>query len=299
MDNDTPVYAVEITSAPADIVILAELLETLDLPPTAVSSYENVETKCGTTFILCDTPAEQASARAQVDTMLPLWQEYLNEPLREIRNTEIKREDWSESWKKYFHTFRASQRLVIKPSWEEFQAEPQDILLEIDPGMCFGTGSHGTTKGCLVYLDEIALEQNAAALSVIDAGCGSGILSIAARKLGYDNIYAFDYDPQAVKVSKENFELAGIKDIPVEEGDVHDIVPPFQADVVLANILAHILVEAREHLLTLVRPGGTLILSGILEDQYPGVKEAFAALGCREIDNRTFTPWISGKFIVP
>lgn len=294
---DTPIYAVELRSSREDIAALDELLSALDLPPTALSSYEDLENDCGTTFILCDTPAEQHAARAQLEALLPLWSEVLAAPAGPITEREIRREDWSESWKKYFHPFRASKRLVIKPTWEEFTPEADDILLEIDPGMCFGTGSHGTTMGCLQFLDEIA-EEMTQPLTLIDAGCGSGILSLAARKLGgYGSIYAFDYDPQAIMVSKEN--LVGIDDIEIEEGDVHSVVPPFKADVVAANILAHILLEAKEHLLTMVKPGGLLLLSGILNEQYPAVAEAFTALGCKEIKRVALKEWTTGKFVTP
>ncbi len=296
--EETPIYAVEMQSSREDIAILSELLSTLDLPPTAVSSYEDLEKDCGTTFILCDTPAEQHAARRQLESMLPLWEPLLSAPLGGITERPIKREDWSESWKKYFHPFRASTRLVIKPTWEDYQAEPGDVLLEIDPGMCFGTGSHGTTKGCLQYIDDIAAEFNAP-LTMIDAGCGSSILSMAARKLGYGRIFAFDYDPQAMIVSRENLDFAHIDDVELAQGDVHDIVPPFQADVVIVNILAHILLEAKENILSMVKPGGILILSGILNQQYPATAQAFIDLGCTEVDHKVLTDWTSGRFIVP
>ncbi len=297
---DTPIYAVEIETDNRDVAVLGELLSAMDLPPQALSSYENLETGRGITYVLCDTSAEETAARAQVEALLEQWGSLLAGPVHEIRDKTIKREDWSESWKKYFHPFRASRRLVIKPSWEDFTAEPDDILLEIDPGMCFGTGSHGTTRGCLEFLDDLADEKNPdRPRSLIDAGCGSGILSMAADKLGYGPIFAFDYDPQAILVTHENFDRAGLKTVQVSEGDVHDLVPPFQADLVLANILAPILLEAKENLLQMVRPGGLVVLSGILTSQYPHIKQAFEALGAVELENRTLADWTSGLFRRP
>jgi len=297
---NTPIYAVEIETDNRDVATLGELLSAMDLPPQALSSYENLETRRGTNYVLCDTPAEATAARMQVEALLEQWQTLLDGLVYAIREKEIKREDWSESWKKYFHPFRASKRLVIKPSWEEFTADPTDILLEIDPGMCFGTGSHGTTRGCLEFLDDLADDANPdRPRTLIDAGCGSGILSMAADKLGYGPTFAFDYDPQAILVTNENFARAGLTTVQVSEGDVHDLVPPFQADLVLANILAPILLEAKENLMNMVRPGGLVVLSGILTTQYPHIREAFQALGAEELETRTVADWTSGLYRKP
>ena len=297
---DAPIHAVEIETENRDVPVLGELLAAMDLPPQALSSYENLETGVGTTYVLCDTAAEETAARAQVEALLAQWSNILSSPVRAIRDRVIKREDWSESWKKYFHPFRASKRIVIKPSWEEFTADPDDILLEIDPGMCFGTGSHGTTRGCLEFLDNLADDANPSRpRSLIDAGCGSGILCMAADKLGYGPIYAFDYDPQAILVTRENFQRAGLEGVVLEEADVHDVRPPFQADLALVNILAPILVEARGNIMEMVRPGGLVVLSGILASQYPHIREAFEKLGAVELENWTLADWTSGLFRKP
>lgn len=295
MEDNPPVFAVEIAVGETTVPVLLDLLATLDLPPTAISSYEDVDAHCGTVYILTDTAEEQHAARRQVDGALPHWEELLPEPVREIRLTAIKREDWAESWKKYFHPFRASRRIVIRPSWEPYQAGAGDILLEIDPGMCFGTGNHGTTMACIQFLDEIAMERGAG-LSFTDAGCGSGILSMAARKLGYSPVFAFDYDPQCVTTSRENLAAAGIDGVELAVGDVHDVAVPFRADVVVANILGHILLEADRHLLSMVAPGGLLILSGILNEQYPAIGGHFEKLGLRQLECRVIKEWSTGLF---
>ena len=291
---DESIYAVLIETAAEDVSALDELMATLDLPPQSVSSYEDLESATGITYILCDTQEEASAARAHVTPILRQWEHLLSEPIRKIDETTIKREDWSESWKKYFHPFRASNRLVIKPSWENYTAQPDDIVLEIDPGMCFGTGSHGTTMGCLQYIDELADATNRP-YSLIDAGCGTGILSMAAHRLGYGPIFAFDYDPAAIHVSDENLTRTGIREqVQLSEGDVHTIQPPFQADLVVANILAPILLTAAENLAEMVRPGGRLVLSGILTSQYDEVLERFLRLGFQDIERRTIKEWTSG-----
>ncbi len=291
---DESIYAVLIETAAEDVSALDELMATLDLPPQSVSSYEDLESATGITYILCDTQEEASAARAHVTPILRQWEHLLSEPIRKIDETTIKREDWSESWKKYFHPFRASNRLVIKPSWEDYTAQPDDIVLEIDPGMCFGTGSHGTTMGCLQYIDELADATNRP-YSLIDAGCGTGILSMAAHRLGYGPIFAFDYDPAAIHVSDENLTRTGIREqVQLSEGDVHTIQPPFQADLVVANILAPILLTAAENLAEMVRAGGRLVLSGILTSQYDEVLERFLRLGFQDIERRTIKEWTSG-----
>ncbi|MBR4518801.1 MAG: 50S ribosomal protein L11 methyltransferase [Victivallales bacterium] len=291
---DESIYAVLIETSAEDVSALDELMATLDLPPQSVSSYEDLESATGITYILCDTQEEASAARAHVTPILRQWEHLLSEPIRKIDETTIKREDWSESWKKYFHPFRASNRLVIKPSWEDYTAQPNDIVLEIDPGMCFGTGSHGTTMGCLQYIDELADATNRP-YSLIDAGCGTGILSMAAHRLGYGPIFAFDYDPAAIHVSDENLTRTGIREqVQLSEGDVHTIQPPFQADLVVANILAPILLTAAENLAEMVRPGGRLVLSGILTSQYDEVLERFLRLGFQDIERRTIKEWTSG-----
>ena len=288
------IYAVLIETAAEDVPALDELMGTLDLPPQAVSSYEDLESGVGKTFILCDTPEEATAAETHVTPILRQWEHLLSEPIRSITQTTIRREDWSESWKKYFHPFRASKRLVIKPSWEDYTAAPEDIVLEIDPGMCFGTGSHGTTMGCLQYIDELAAASDRP-YSLIDAGCGTGILSMAAHRLGYSPIFAFDYDPAAIHVSDENLTRTGIRDqVELAEGDVNTLTPPFQADLVVANILAPILLTAAENLAKMVRPGGRLVLSGILTSQYDEVLERFVRLGFQDIERRTIKEWTSG-----
>ena len=297
-DLSASIFAVDVKVLPEMLEAMMELFLGMDFPETAVCSYEDVEAHTATVSVLCDSEAEQTAALSRIEKSIPVWKEMLGDSSLSLSTRLIRREDWSESWKKYFHPFRASHRLVIKPSWEAFEAGEGDILLEIDPGMCFGTGSHGTTKGCLQYLDEIEAEKGPG-LSCIDAGCGSGILSMAARRLGYGKLVGFDYDPQAVATSRENLLAAGITDVELLCADVHTWRPDSPADVVVVNILAHILQEAAKNILAMCRPGGILVLSGILQEQYDAVRDCFIKLGCREENRRTIDVWTSGRFVTP
>lgn len=189
---------------------------------------------------------------------------------------ELPVEDWAEAWKKFFHTEKISDRIWIKPSWEPCPAPPGDVVIEIDPGMSFGTGQHGTTRGCLVMIDQLTKTQPGATFA--DLGCGSGILTIAAAKLGYTRLIALDNDPLAVRIARENAELNGVADqIRFMTGDVAEAGLEGACDIVVANILAPVLIAHAPVLASFLAPtpDARIILSGILNPQATDVQKAF------------------------
>jgi len=191
---------------------------------------------------------------------------------------ELPVEDWAETWKKFFHTEKVSDRIWIKPSWETCPAPPGDIVIEIDPGMSFGTGQHGTTRGCLEMIDQLTGSHPGATFA--DLGCGSGILTIAAAKLGYTRLIALDNDPLAVRIAKENAELNGVADqIRFMTGDVAEAGLDGACDIVVANILAPVLIANARVLASFLAPTphARIILSGILNPQAADVQAAFEA----------------------
>ncbi len=202
-------------------------------------------------------------------------------------------QDWAESWKHFFRVQRVSERIVIRPTWEPYEPRPGDVVIDLDPGMSFGTGNHGTTQACLVFLDQLALAD--VGRSVLDMGCGSGILAIAARKLGFVEVAAFDNDPDAVAIARDNAadNEAGVV---FEVCDLAHNVR--QADVVVANILAPVLIDHAAVIAAAVKPGGqeALILSGILDTQYAAVRTAFEAHGFAEERSLLVGEWRSGLF---
>jgi Ribosomal protein L11 methylase len=230
----------------------------------------------------------------------------------------LAKEDWTESWKKFFHVLHATKRVVIRPAWEEYAAAPGEIVIDIEPGMSFGTGLHATTRACIGFIERLALEAGAdgngggnagnagngdkqsratcAALRLVDMGCGSGILAIAARKLGFAQVSGFDHDPLSIKISKENADANGLPGIPFSECDI--LCPPLpEADIFVANILAPVLEQAAPFVRAAIpAQTGRLVLSGILETQYDSVKTIYESLGFREIETAVEGEWKSGLF---
>ncbi|MEI6563973.1 MAG: 50S ribosomal protein L11 methyltransferase [bacterium] len=205
---------------------------------------------------------------------------------------ELPVEDWAETWKKFFHAEKISERIWIKPSWETCAAGPGDIIVEIDPGMSFGTGQHGTTRGCLQLMDRLSVTHPGATLA--DIGCGSGILTIAAAKLGYRNLVALDNDPNAVRIAHENAVLNGVADrIRFMTGDLAEAGLDGTCDIVVANILAMVLIT---HAHTLVgylspSPDARLILSGILNPQAADVRSAYEAQNMSLVEALQLGEW--------
>jgi ribosomal protein L11 methyltransferase len=192
----------------------------------------------------------------------------------------LKEEDWANSWKSNFKPTRIGRRLVMKPSWEPFTAEEGDIVLELDPGMAFGTGTHATTRLCLEAIERLmTAEQGSTAGSteLLDVGCGSGVLGIAAALYGAKKVTSIDIDPIAVSVTIENATINGVeKVLTASETPLAEV--EWKYDIVIANILAEDLVRMRMSLLERMAEGGFLILSGILVEREELVISGFSTL---------------------
>jgi ribosomal protein L11 methyltransferase len=191
----------------------------------------------------------------------------------------LKEEDWANSWKANFKPTRIGERLVIRPSWELFEAADGDIILELDPGMAFGTGTHATTKLCLELLENLVFRENAFKKNraVLDVGCGSGVLGIAAALFGADKVVSIDIDPIAIAVTSENAAINAVGSIVTAfETPLAELVDNY--GIVLANILAEELVKMGSLLTDRVTAGGFLILSGILTEREAFVIAGFAQL---------------------
>jgi len=187
----------------------------------------------------------------------------------EIIVKELEQEDWVNKWKKDIKPIKVTNKLVIKPTWEEYQSGEGEIIIELDPGLAFGTGYHGTTSGCLEMIEKYLQPD----FDVLDIGTGTGILSIAATKLGTRSNFALDIDPVAVKVAKENAKLNQVLDqIDFAQGDLLDVVDG-KYDLVIANILPHVIKRLIPDLPKVAKVGSISILSGIIEEKADMIKD--------------------------
>ncbi|TWT14419.1 50S ribosomal protein L11 methyltransferase [Streptococcus sp. sy010] len=185
-----------------------------------------------------------------------------------IRVQDLAEEDWADNWKKYYEPARITHDLTIVPSWTEYRASANEKVIRLDPGMAFGTGTHPTTKMSLYALSQVLRGGE----TVLDVGTGSGVLSIASSLLGAKEIYAYDLDDVAVRVAQDNIALnQTVANIKVAAGDLLRGVEQ-EADVIVANILADILVNLTEDAYRLVKDEGYLIMSGIISDKWDLVK---------------------------
>ncbi len=207
--------------------------------------------------------------------------------------SQVRSEDWSNSWKVNFKPLRVGKRLLIVPSWEEANQQPDDIVLHLDPGMAFGTGGHETTRLCLELLEKIMDELPTGKIaSVLDLGTGSGILAMAAVKLGAGPVHAVDIDPLAVEVAKENLAINQLADkVECSTTPLESIAADF--DIILANILAEELVRLAPQIINRLAAGGKLVLSGILAEKEEFVRNGFARHPVKFIETCSDGEWVA------
>jgi ribosomal protein L11 methyltransferase len=190
--------------------------------------------------------------------------------------SEVNEEDWATAWKKYYHPVKISERFTIVPTWEDYTPVSTDeLIIELDPGMAFGTGTHPTTVMCLQALEKVVKDGD----SVVDVGTGSGVLSVGAALLGARQVHALDLDLVAVNAARENVELNKVDHlVEVFHGNLLDTVKE-PADVVVANILAEIIMTFTDDAFSIVKPGGYFVTSGIIGAKKEDVKNALIASG--------------------
>ncbi len=203
--------------------------------------------------------------------------------------TPILDQDWTAGWKESIPVLHLGRRVVVKPSWREYTAQPGELLLEMDPGLAFGTGLHPTTQLCAEALEDLVQPGT----RVLDLGTGTGILSLVAAKLGAGDILAVDNDINAVAVTRRNARANAVAhQIRVLHGSLAEVGEPY--DLVVANILAHVIITmAASGLDTRIRRGGTLVASGILEEQADEVAAALTAQGLSVIERRQRDGWVA------
>lgn len=200
----------------------------------------------------------------------------------------IQEEDWAHSWKKYWHPMKISNNIVICPSWETYEIKNNEMKIELDPGCAFGTGSHPTTRLCTVAIEKYIKSGD----KVADIGMGSGILSIAALKLGAQSIIGVDNDDTVIEVAKDNARNNNVLEgCNFYEGSACDVNGKY--NIVVANILAHILIDIMQDLVKLLDNGSKLILSGIIKEKTQDVIEAAKQFGLTDIEVMNEDNWVA------
>jgi ribosomal protein L11 methyltransferase len=217
-------------------------------------------------------------------------------PIGELRTRIVDEADWATAWQEHFHVLHLGRRLVIKPSWRRHRKTGDQVVIDLDPGMAFGTGLHPTTRLCLIALE--ARADRGPLGRVLDVGCGSGILSIAAVRLGATRALGVDIDPIAVEATVANARHNRVgKRVRAREGSVPTGEGPF--DTVLANLIAGVLMEIAPDLAGELVPGGSLIGSGIFIDREDPTREALEAVGFEVTGRWVESDWVALEAVLP
>jgi ribosomal protein L11 methyltransferase len=228
-------------------------------------------------YVPARDPEVAERAAAEAGEALGHLQAFGLRPIGALTTRIVHEADWAEAWKAHFPVLRVGRRIVIKPTWREHAPAEDDVVLDLDPGMAFGTGLHPTTRLCLIALEWIADQGRLQGARVLDVGCGSGILSIAAAKLGAQSVYSVDIDPIAIEATTINAARNGLSEvIRTRVGSLPTESVPF--DVVAANLIASVLIDLAPELAAEMRRDGTLVASGIFVDRERDVREAFAGV---------------------
>ena len=223
---------------------------------------------------------------------------YVNEKLVELKEMGIDlgeakvehekmyEEDWANTWKQYYKPSKVGEKIVVKPIWEEYEEKEGELVVNLDPGMAFGTGTHETTRMCIQALEKYVKEES----TVFDVGCGSGILAIAAAKLGAKLAVGVDLDPVAVESSIENVGYNNLNNIEILHGNLVEVIDG-KADIVVANILAEIICILTDDVKRVMKDGGVFITSGIIHDRVDMVCEKLEATGFEVIEKNRDGEW--------
>ena len=237
------------------------------------------------TYVPHDRRLEQRYSR--IDTAVRLVAHVGD--ISELRVRVVEEQEWADAWKEHFHVLRVGERAVIVPTWRDYEPREDDVVISIDPGMAFGTGHHPTTRMCMELLEQY-IEPGC---RVLDLGCGSGILSILAAKLGASEVLGLEIDSTAAAVAASNVEMNGVQDtVKIQEATLpYPHAPLGNYDLLVANVSAKVITDLAEHIVDVVRSGGRSIFSGILDRQRAGVVERMGELGVTFDNGSTDEDW--------
>ena len=284
-------------SAEAEEAVTALLENLFHQPP---STYTDMETKAIVASVFCRensgwSPAQRTRLAAGLKE---LNRGGLDIGPGKITTKRVQRQDWAESWKRHFKPIEIGASLLIKPSWSKRRPRKNQAVVVLDPGLSFGTGQHPTTAFCLEQL--VAFRRKEQSQSFFDLGTGSGILAIAAAKLGYALVDAIDFDPEAIRVASANARQNGVlKQLELSRQDLTKL--PLNSrrkyDLICANLISNLLLAERSRLLNRLEKSGRLILAGILRTEFAVVQKAYEKAGLRLVAHRIEKEWQSGAFV--
>ena len=203
-----------------------------------------------------------------------------------VEHEKMHEEDWANTWKQYYKPSKVGEKIVVKPIWEEYEAKDGELVVDLDPGMAFGTGTHETTRMCIQALERYVKEES----TVFDVGCGSGILAIAAAKLGAKLAIGVDLDPVAVESSIENVGYNNLNNIEILHGNLVEVIDS-KAEIVVANILAEIICILTDDIKRVLKDNGIFITSGIIHDRVDMVCDKLEASGFEVVEKNRDGEW--------
>lgn len=303
-----PLWRVTITTTPEAEDAIAEMLGPVLAMPA--SAYFNLESGISTVTVYCDTKPSVGIRTTIVAGVAQIKKCGLTIGTGRLTVAKVRREDWAESWKRHFKPIEFGTALLIKPSWSRRKPQKRQAVVVLDPGLSFGTGQHPTTSFCLHQIVRSAGGPSAGSPignarpvrprpAFLDIGTGSGILAIAAAKLGCQPVHAFDFDANAVEIARVNANRNRVAGkIHLWRGDVArlSLRPARKYDLICANLISDLLIAERRRIAAQLNPGGMLVLAGILKSEFGKVRPAFEALGLKLISSRTGMEWQSGAF---
>jgi len=300
-----PLWRISVTTTLEAVDAVTELLA--GHFSAAAAAYHNLETGVSTVSVYRDRPPEAKRCQQEIAAGLKnIASCGLKVGAAQIEVVKVKREDWAESWKRHFHPLEIGAELLIKPSWIKQRPKKGQAVVILDPGLSFGTGQHPTTSFCLSAIVAATPRRRPSgdqggndAKSFLDIGTGSGILAIAAAKLGFAPVHAFDFDPESVRVAKANARKNRVDgNIKLTRGDVTKLPlrPARQYDLVGANLISNLLIAERQRIVNRLKPGGTLVLAGILAVEFGKVQAAYGQSGLKLAAKRVENEWCSGAF---
>jgi ribosomal protein L11 methyltransferase len=301
--KNKPLWRISVATSLEAEDAVAELLGTIF--NRSASSHFNVEKQTSVVSVFCESKSSQ------------IVREEISAGLRRIKNcglkigngkikiTRVRREDWAESWKRHFKPIEIGTALLVKPSWSKKRPRKNQVVVILDPGLSFGTGQHPTTEFCLHQICSVgaACQQSSRRLdatkSFLDIGTGSGILAIAAAKLDFKSVCAFDFDPEAVRVARANARVNGVsRKLKITRGDVAKlpIHPARRFDLICANLISNLLIAERKRIVAQLNRGGILVLAGILKPEFGEVQKKFESSGLELVSAKSEKEWRSGAF---